>query len=128
MAEGFSSTKAAALLDSLLNATAHTGPATIYAKLHIGAPGASAANNAAGNTTRQAVSFGAASGGAISNDVAVSWTSVPNAEDYTHVSLWDASTGGNFLISGTITANAVSIGDTFTIPIGDMDITLTVAS
>ena len=128
MAEGFSSAIAAELLDALLNSDAYDGPTNIYAKLHTGAPGSAGTSNAAGNTTRQEVTFGAASGGAISNDNAPTWTSVSTSEDYTHVSLWDDVSAGNFLMSGTITANAVVAGDTFTIPVGDMDITITVAS
>lgn len=128
MAEGLSSTHANELLDALLRSDAYDGPAAVYVKLHTGAPGAAGTSNAAGNTTRQAVTFGASSGGAISNDAAVTWTSVSTSEDYTHFSIWDASVAGNFMISGTITANAVVSGDTFTIAIGDLDITLTVAS
>lgn len=128
MAEGLAPAIAAELLDALFNADAYTGPATIYAQLHVGAPGAAGTTNPASNTTRQAVSMGAASGGAVSNDSAPSWASVPTAEDYTHVSLWSAAAAGTFLMSGTITANAVAVGDTFTIPVGDMDITLVVAA
>jgi hypothetical protein len=74
------------------------------------------------------VSFGPASGGAISNDVAIEWTSVPASETYSHFSLWTAATGGNFLFSGTITANPVTTGDTFTIAIGDLDLIAVLAS
>jgi hypothetical protein len=50
------------------------------------------------------------------------WTSVPNAETYTHVSLWSASSGGNFKGSDDLSSSAtVAIGDTFQIPIGDLD-------
>jgi len=125
VAVGLRASIAAALLDALLNSVAYDGPTNIYAQLHVGDPGAAGTSNPATETDRQEVTFGAASGGAISNDNAPSWTSVAAAEDYTHVSLWDAAAAGNFLMSGTITANAVSAGDTFTIPVGDMDITLT---
>lgn len=128
MAEGFSSAIAAELLDALLNSDAYDGPTNIYGKLHTGAPGSAGTSNAATNTTRQEVTFGAASGGAISNDNAPTWTSVAGTEDYTHISLWDHVSAGNFLMSGTITANAVTAGDTFVLPVGDIDITLVVAS
>lgn len=128
MAEGLASAIAAELLDALFNADAYTGPAAIYAQLHIGAPGAAGTSNPATETARQAVTLGAASGGAITNDSAPSWADYPAAEDVTHVSLWDASSAGTFLMSGTITANALAIGDTFTIAVGDMDISLVVAS
>lgn len=126
MATGLSSTVANAFLNALCRNTAWSQPAAVWIKLHVGDPGASAASNAAGNTTRQQATFGtAASGGAISNTVAVAWTSVSTSEDYTHFSAWDASTAGNFLFSGTVTANAVTAGDNFTIPIGDCDVTVT---
>lgn len=127
MAVGWASATAASILDALGNATAWS-VATPYIKLHVGDPGAAGTANAATETTRKLVSFGAASGGAISNDAALTWTAVAGSEDYTHFSLWDASTAGNFLASGTVTANAVTAGDTFTIPIGDLDLTLSVAS
>lgn len=128
MAEGLSSTIAQNLLDLLFNATAYAGQATVYAKLHVGAPGAAGTSNAAVETTRKAVTMGAASGGAISNDAAVDWTAVAGTEDYTHVSLWTAAVAGTFIMSGTITANAVTAGDNFSLPIGDIDVTMPVAS
>jgi hypothetical protein len=36
--------------------------------------------------------------------------------------------GGNFLFSGTITANAYTAGDTYTIASGSLTATLTIAS
>jgi hypothetical protein len=129
MAEGLSVAQANAYLNSLCRGTAYTPPAGVFVKLHVAAPGAAGTANPAGNTTRVAATFGtAAAGGAISNTAAIDWTSVSTAEDYTHFTAWDASTAGNFLFSGTITANAVAVGDNFSIPIGDCDVTLAVAS
>lgn len=101
-----------------------------FIQLHIGDPGANGTSNKATEVTRKSVSFGAASGGAISNDSAITWTSIAGSQDATHFSLWDTGTDGtgNFLGSGTITANAYTAGDTYTIASGDLDITLTVAS
>jgi hypothetical protein len=127
MAVGISSFAANALFDAIGNNTSFA-VATCYIKLHVGDPGAAGAGNAATETTRKAVSFGAAASGAIASDAAVTWTNVAGTEDYTHFSLWDASSGGNFLGSGTITAAAVTAGDTFTIASGDLDLSLTVAS
>ena len=53
---------------------------------------------------------------------------VDTAEDYTHWSGWTLVTAGVFLVSGTVTANAVLVGDQFTIPIGDLDLSLSVAA
>jgi hypothetical protein len=113
-------------LDALARNTSYAN-ATVYVKLHIGDPGAAGTTNAAANTTRQQATFGAAaSGGAISTPAAVEWTSVPNTETYSHVSLWSASTGGTFLGSDDLSSTAaVTAGDTFRIPTGDLDLTLT---
>lgn len=129
MAEGWSSVAATAILDAIGNATAYS-EAAFYIQLHTGAPGSAGTANVAGNATRKAVSFGAASAGAIANDTAIEWTTgeVDTSEDYTHWSAWDASTAGNFIVSGTVTANAVVSGDEFTIPVGDLDIAITLAS
>lgn len=129
MAVGLAGTVAQSMLNAFLNATAYTGPASLFIKLHIGDPGAAGTANPAANTTRQAASFGTATtGGVCSNDAAVTWTNVPNAEDYTHASVWDNVSAGTFQGSGTITANAVGVGDDFTLPIGDLDVTLNVAA
>lgn len=124
MTVGLKATIAASLLDALLNSVAYDGPSNLWIKLHTGDPGAAAASNAATETTRKEVTFSAASGGAITNDNAPQWDTVPAAEDFSHISVWDASTAGNFLFSAVMTANAVGIGDTFIIAAGDLDITL----
>jgi hypothetical protein len=50
---------------------------------------------------------------------------VSNTETYTHVSLWSASSGGTFLGSDDLpVSKAVTAGDTFTIAIGDLDLTI----
>lgn len=132
MAEGLASATATAILDCYCNATNITAPANIYIQLHTAAPGAAGTSNIAGNATRKDLtsSMAAASAGAITSNAAVSWTSgeVDTSEDYTHCTFWTASSAGTFLFSGTVTANAVTAGDTFTIASGDIDISLTIAS
>lgn len=129
MAVGYSTYTATELLDAICN-NGSFAVAQAYIQLHTGDPGAAGTSNVAGNATRKAVSFGAASAGAIANDAALEWSTgeVDTSEDYTHFTLWDASSAGNFLWSGTVTANAVTAGDEFTIPIGDLDLAMTVAS
>jgi hypothetical protein len=121
MALGLSTAAANSLLDSL-------GSSYTWVKLHVGDPGAAATANAAGNTTRQQATWGSASGGLKSNTNAITWTGVSTSEDYTHFSVWSASTAGNFGFSGSVTANAVTSGDSFTIAIGDLDVSLAVAA
>lgn len=90
--------------------------ATVYIKLHLGDPGENGTSNAAANTSRQAATFSAASGGAMATSAAVTWVNVSNTETYSHWSAWDASSGGNCLWTGALSSSAsVAAGDTFQI-------------
>lgn len=120
MAVGLAVNTANKLLDAIFNNVAYS-VAQVYIQLHTGDPGAAGTANVAGNATRKAVSCSVAASGAITIDAALSWTGVPNAEDFTHYSLWDALTNGVFIGSGLMTANAVAINDNFTIPVGELD-------
>lgn len=129
MAVDLSAAVANAILNALCRSTAWTEPDAVWIKLHIGDPGASATANAATETDRVQATFGTnASGGAISNTAALTWTAVAASEDYTHFSAWDASTSGNFLFSGTVTSDAAVAGADFVLPIGALDVTLDIAS
>lgn len=129
MAEGFAAGVANSILNSIFRNTNWTAPTGTYVQLHVGAPGAAGTSNLASNTTRQAATFGnAASAGSIANTVAVSWTSVPASEDYTHFSVWSASSAGTFQCSGTITANPVVTGDTLTFGVGAFTASVPAAS
>lgn len=98
------------------NGTSFTAPATVYAKLHTGDPGEDGTANAAGETTRQAVTFGASSNGVISLASGGAWTNVSTSETYSHVSLWDHVSAGNCLGSGALAvAKAVVAGDNFSL-------------
>ena len=126
MAVGLASAIANSILDALCRSVAWSEPAAFYVKLHTADPGASGATAAAGETTRQAVTFSAASAGAITNSADITWTSVSTSETYSHVSFWDASSAGTFLGSDALASSvAVTAGDTFTIAAGDLDINLT---
>lgn len=126
MTVGLASAVANAFLDALGNASNYTAPTVFYVKLHTGDPGAAGTSNAAGETTRKQASFAAASGGAITTDAALTWTNVSTSETYSHVSFWDHVSAGNFLGSDDLAvARAVTAGDTFTIAIGDLDLSFT---
>lgn len=129
MALGIASTQANGMLDGLLKNTSYaSGFSTIYMQLHTGDPGSAGTSNVAGNTTRQSSTFGSASGGSSANAGAFTWTNVSTSETYTRFSLWSASTSGTFLGSGTMTANAVTAGDTFTVAISGCTVSLSVAA
>ncbi len=115
------------MLDALVGRTTYTASAAFYVKLHLGDPGAAGTSNPATEATRQLGTFGAAASAcAISNTAALTWTGVSTTETYTHVSFWSASTGGTFLGSDDLNAPAaVTAGDAFTLPIGDLDLALT---
>jgi hypothetical protein len=127
MATGISSYLANAWLDAVGNNTSFA-VATVYVKLHVGDPGANGTSNAATETTRKAASFAAASTGSIASDAAITWTNIAGSQDATHFTAWDNVSAGNFLFSGTITANAYTAGDTFTISSGALTVSLTLAS
>jgi hypothetical protein len=102
------------LLDTLRNGS--FAVANVYAQLHTGDPGEAGTANTASETSRQAVTFSAASGGSMASSATVEWTNVSATETYTHWSLWDASTAGNALWSGALSASAAVVaGDTFQI-------------
>jgi len=102
------------LLDTLRNQSFSV--TTAYVKLHLGDPGEDGTSNAAAETTRKACSWNAASSGSMSTSATLEWTNVAATETYTHWSLWDNSTGGNCLWSGSLSASAaVTAGDTFQI-------------
>lgn len=132
MATGLSPAVANDILDAIgNNSSVTTIPiAELWIQLHTGDPGVAGTSNIAGNATRKQVSSGSPAGGAMANDVALTWTSgeVDTSEDYTHWSGWTASTAGTFIISGPVTANAVTAGNAFEIAIGDLDLTLSTAS
>lgn len=114
------------MLDAWGANTTYTANAAVYVKLHLGDPGAAGTTSPATETTRQEATFGAASSGALTNDAAIEWTGVSTSETYSHISLWTASSGGTFIGSDDLSSTAaVTAGDTFRIPAGDLDITVT---
>ena len=127
MATGISTHLGNSWMNALGNATSFS-VAEVYVKLHVGDPGAAGTANPAVETTRKSVSFGASSAGALASDADISWTNIAGSEDATHFTVWDASTAGNFLFSGTITANPYTAGDTYTISSGNLTVSLTLAS
>jgi len=112
------------MLDAYANGTAYDND-EVWVKLHLGDPGAAGTSNPAANTTRKQAFFGAASSGAIANTATIEWTNVPNTETYSHVSLWSGSSAGTFMGSDDLSSSAaMTVGDTFRIPIGDLDLTI----
>ena len=120
----------ALLLDWLMTSGTATRPTAWYVALFTAAPSDSGGGTevSTGGYSRQSVTFDAASspGGTTSNSGAVSFTA--SGADYgtvTHIGIFDASTAGNLLWHGALTASkTVADGDTLEFSAGNIDLTL----
>lgn len=113
-----------AILDAIFNNTS-LAKAARYVQLHTADPTDVGTTAVATETTRKSVTGAASSGGTFTSVNDLIWTSVAGTETYTHISIWDASTAGNCLWTGALTASkAVVAGDTFTIPTGSLTVSV----
>ena len=119
-----------AVLDHTLGTTPYTQP-TAYIALYTVAPTDSTAGtevSAGLGYTRQAVTFGAASGGTASNSaqITIGPNTTTNWGDIVGVALVDSSTigAGNILFYTAISAVNITIGDRFFQNIGDLTVSL----
>jgi hypothetical protein len=125
----FSTVLANELLDHLFGKGAYTPP-TIYVALSTAAPGdtgATIAEPSGGSYARKvtaASDWNAASSRATSNAAAIEFAAATDSwGTITHFALFDASSGGNFLGWGALTASkTIGSGDTARFAIGDLDV------
>ena len=118
------------LLDFLMTTGSATRPTNWYVALFTAAPNDAGGGTevSAGGYARQSVAFSAAAspGGTTSNSGEVSFTA--SGGDYgtvTHMGIFDASSSGNLLWHGALTASkAVADGDTLTFAVGNIDLTM----
>lgn len=113
--------------DHIHGVGAFTAPAGQYLALFSVTPSdAGGGTELTGNGyARQAVTFGASSGGVASNSVAVTFTaSGGNWSPAIAAAIMDASTGGNMLEWNAITSVTVLNGSDLVYAIGDIDSTL----
>jgi hypothetical protein len=100
------------------NGVTFTAPAALYVQLHTGDPGASGTANVSSVTTRQAITFGAPSGGSMALSNTPTWSNWAgtNGEVETDISEWSATTAGTFYDSAQLTVSkTVNIGDTISL-------------
>jgi hypothetical protein len=112
------------LLDHVFRNAAYSSPSAVYLALYTANPtDAGGGTEVAGSGyAREAITFGAASGGAIANTSAVEFTAGGgNFGTITAVGIFDASTSGNLLAWNEITSVTINDGDTLNFPIGDID-------
>jgi len=101
----------------LFDDVAATRPTAWFVALHTADPGETGAAGeitGAGGYARQAATFTANGNGTTDNDATITFGPATGADwgTITHVSVWDASTSGNCLIKGALTASkAVAVGD-----------------
>jgi hypothetical protein len=117
-----------ALINATLRNTTYTSPATVYVGLFTTDPtdAGTGTEVTGGSYTRKAITFGAPSNGVSVNSAAVefdqataSWGTV------THFGILDASTSGNLLYHGALTASKViDDGDVFKFAISAVSVTL----
>ena len=118
------------LLDWLMTTGSATRPTSWYVGLFTAAPSDSGGGTeVSGNGyAREAVTFAAASspGGTTSNTGNVSFTaSGGNWGTITHIGIFNASSSGNLLWHGAMTASKiVNDGDTLQFSIGNIDLTI----
>ncbi len=115
------------VLDVLGANATFTTPSAVYLGLSLGAfnDDASGTELTGSNYSRVAVSFGAASSGTMSNDAAIEFAAATGTwGSVSHWALFDASSSGNMLVSGSFTsAKTITSGDVLKIAVGDLDIT-----
>ncbi len=115
------------ILDHILGTGAYTMPSTVYVGLSTGSfnDDNSGTELSGSGYARQSIAFNAASSGTADNSGAVDFPAATGSwGTVSHFGLFDASTSGNLLIHGALTASkTVATGDIFRIAAGDMDIT-----
>jgi hypothetical protein len=114
MAVGLAASFANSILEVYRN-TAVSAVATPFVKLHVGDPGAAGTTNPSALTTRNAVTWSAASGGSMALATLGAFT-MTASETISHISIWTASTAGTFLQSAALTTPVPVInGSTLTV-------------
>ena len=115
------------ILDPILGTGAYTMPSTVYVGLSTGSfnDDNSGTELSGSGYARQSIAFNAASNGTADNSGAVDFPAATGSwGTVSHFGLFDASTSGNLLIHGALTASkTVATGDILRIAAGDMDIT-----
>lgn len=106
--------------------TSYNVAGSIYVQLHTANPGSAGTTSVSSTTTRQTITFTAATTGVLNSSSSPSWTNWAgtNGEVVSHVSFWDAVSAGNFLWSAQLSASkTINTGDTFTLSSASLTIT-----
>ena len=125
----FSNTFETHVLNYVFTTTSVTRPTAWYIALFTSNPAEDASGTEVSTSgtayARQTVAF-SVSGNLATNSAAVEFpTATASFGTVTHIGVYDASTSGNLIAYSALSASkAISTGDVFRIPTGDLDITL----
>lgn len=94
-----------------------------YVQLHTADPTDAGTAGVLASANRASATFSAPSNGATSNsgEVLITYTGA-SAATVTHVSIWDAASGGNMLYSGTTTNKTLNQNDSYRYATGQLSI------
>lgn len=127
MANSFSDYLENKVLAHVFGGSAYTAPATIYVGLFTADPGESGSSNeVSGNGyLRQSMAFTVSTNTATNTANVEFPTATGSWGTITHTALYDASTSGNMLAVGQLTASkAIGTNDVFRFNAGDFDLSL----
>lgn len=116
------------ILDVMTGRTAsYSTSGQVWAQLHTGgSPGVDGTSNFAPGMARQQVSWGTPASRQVVTAAAFAFADFQHSESGSpYISLWDASSDGQFLAADQVTPpGPISIGDTWTIPSGQLRLRL----
>ena len=117
-----------ALINATLRNTSYTSPSTVYVGLFTSDPtdAGSGTEVSGGSYARKAATFGAPSDGASTISSAIEFDQATGSwGTVTHFGIYDASTSGNLLYHGALTASkAIDTGDVFKFATSALTVTL----
>jgi hypothetical protein len=117
-----------ALINATLRNTSYTSPSTVYVGLFTSDPtdAGSGTEVSGGSYARKAATFGAPSNGASTISSAIEFDQATGSwGTVTHFGIYDASTSGNLLYHGALTASkAIDTGDVFKFATSALTVTL----
>ena len=115
------------LIEHVLRNVSYTSPSAVHLSLHTANPAEDASGTEVSGSGygRQPIAFGAHSDGACSNSAVEEFTASGGSfGTVTHFGIFDASSSGNLLYYGALTASkVVADGDTLKFAIGSISIT-----
>lgn len=116
------------ILEHTLGITSYTAPSTTYLALFTTDPtdAGSGTEVSGGSYARQSISWNTPSGGAVTNSADVTFPqATANYGTVTHIGIYDASSSGNLLYHGALSASkSVETNDTFIVEAGDLSVSL----